>query len=127
MRKLLILLCMCFLSMLLVSCGSSAPDEPIVTADYDSVHDAAMAHRDGVNIVGKTVKVKVEENSAGVIYFMPDTEVNANLYMTIITKDNNRDEVLAIKEGDTVVVTVDSVDDHLEYSIYMFAKTYEIK
>ena len=126
MRKLVVFLCMCFLSMLLVSCGSSTPAEPTVTADYDSVHDAAMAHRDGANIVGKTVKVKVEENSAGVIYFKPDTEVNANLYMTIITNDNNRDEVLSIKEGDTVVVTIDSVDDHLEYSIYMFAKKYEI-
>ena len=126
MRKLLILLCICILSIVLVSCGSSASDEPAVTADYDSVHDAALAHRNGENIVGKTVKVEVAENSAGVIYYGPDKEVNANLYMTIITDDNNREEVLGIKEGDTVVVTIDSVDDHLEYSIYLFAKKYEI-
>ena len=40
----------------LVSCGLSTSDKPTVTADYDSVHDAAMGHRGGVNIVGKTVK-----------------------------------------------------------------------
>ena len=128
MRKLLILLCICILSIVLVSCGSSASEtsETAVTADYDSVHDAALAHRNGENLVGKTVKVEVAENSAGVIYYGPDKEVNANLYMTIITDDNNREEVLGIKEGDTVVVTIDSVDDHLEYSIYLFAKKYEI-
>ena len=125
MKKLLIVLCMCVLSLLLVSCGSS-DSKPTVTADYDSVHDAALAHRNGENIVGKTVKVEVTENSAGVIYYGPDKEANANLYMTIIADDNNREEVLGIKEGDTVVVTIDSVDDHLEYSIYLFAKKYEI-
>ena len=126
MRKLLNVLCMCVLSLLLVSCGSS-DSKPTVTADYDSVHDAALAHRNGENIVGKTVKVEVSENAAGVIYFEPDTEVNANLSLTIISDDKNREEVLGIKEGDTVVVTIDSVDDHLEFSIYMFAKKYEIK
>ena len=126
MRKLFIVLCICVLSLFLVSCGSS-DSKPTVTADYDSVHDAALAHRNGENIVGKTVKVEVAENSAGVIYYGPDKEVNANLYMTIIADDNNREEVLGIKEGDTVVATIDSVDDHLEFSIYMFAKKYEIK
>lgn len=127
MKILLILLGICILSIVLVSCGSSASDEPAVTADYDSVRDAALAHRNGENIVGKTVKVEVSENAAGVIFFAPDTQVNANLYLTIITNDNNREEVLGIKEGDTVVATIDSVDDHLEFSIYMFAKKYEIK
>ena len=70
MKKLLIVLCICFLQILLLSCGSSTPDKPNVTADYDSVHDAAMAQRDGVNIVGKTVKVEVAEIQ------VPDPELN---------------------------------------------------
>ena len=50
----------------------------------------------------------------------------ANLYVTIISDDKNRDEVLNIKNGDTVVVIIDGVDDHLVNSIYLFAMKYEI-
>ena len=41
--------------------------------------------------------------------------------------DRSEWDGIQIKEGDTVVATIDSVDDHLEFSIYMFAKKYEIK
>ena len=46
--------------------------------------------------------------------------------MTIITDDLNRQEVLDIKKGDTAVVKVDTYDDHLKYSIYVYALEYEL-
>ncbi|MCR4648840.1 MAG: hypothetical protein K5776_07155 [Lachnospiraceae bacterium] len=113
------------LALLLAACSSK---EPEIMADFESPSDAAWACKFGDNnLVGKTVKVKANmENSAGVIYMMPDTTVRANVYVTIITDDSNRSEVLGIKSGDTVVITVDSADNHLENSVYLFAKEYTL-
>lgn len=109
----------------LCSCGKPKKDEP--TADYENMQEAVLAYRAGTDIVGKTIKIKMAQDSAaGVIYFQPDTKAKANLSATIITNDENREEVLGLKEGDTVVIKVDSVDNHLKYSIYVFALEYKI-
>ena len=119
------LLAILIMALVLCSCKGSAKEEPV--ADYESMQEAVLAHKAGTDITGKTIKVKMEQNSAaGVIYSNPDLKANANLYATIITKDENRDEVLGLKKGDTVVIKVDSVDDHLKYSIYVYAVEYQI-
>ncbi len=114
-----------FLLITMASCGSPEPEAP--DADYATVRDAALAIKNGMDITGKTIAVTMPEDSAaGAIYFAPDTSVGANLYVTIITDDNNREEVLGLKKGSTVVVTVDAFDNHLVQSIYIFAKKYTI-
>ena len=125
--KRFLLLAVLVLALLLCgACGEAAQKvEP--TADYNSIQEAIEAQRSGVDLVGKTIKVVMKQDSAaGIIYSEPDTQIKANLYVTIITNDDNRDEVLGLKKGDTVVVTVDSFDDHLKYSIYVYALEYKI-
>ena len=115
------------LLLVLCACGGSSSKEPEVQADYDSPRDAIMSHKSGTDIVGKTIKVKASQDStAGIIYYLPDTEISGNVYVTILTDDENRAEVLNIQKGDIVVVTVDGFDDHLKYSYYIFAKEYKI-
>lgn len=111
-------------ALLMAACGKTAAEE--VTANYGSVREALLDHRAGTDIVGKTIQVvATSDSAAGVIYYAPDTQVRANVYVTIITNDVNRAEVLGIKKGEKVIVTVDSVDDHLGMSIYVFAKEYK--
>ena len=117
---------MLVLVLFLGACGGEKK-EPEIAADYGSMQEAVYAQRDGVDLKGKTIKVVASQDSAaGVIYFVADTKVKANLYMTIITDDLNRQEGLDIKKGDTVVVKVDAYDDHLKYSIYVYALEYEV-
>ena len=79
------------------------------------------------DITGKTIAVKASFDSrSGVIYAVPDTSIMACIYITIISDGSNTDEVLSIKEGETVVVTVDMYDDHLEKSLYIYAKEYKL-
>ena len=128
MKKKRLLLVMAMLLMLMLcACGGSSSKETEVQADYDSPRDAILAKKSGTDIVGKTVKVKASQDStAGIIYYLPDTEISGNVYVTILTDDENRAEVLNIQKGDVVVVTVDSFDDHLKYSYYVYAKEYKI-
>ena len=122
MKKLLLIALMTFL-LTLTACGT---DTTPVSADYSSPREAIQAYQSGTDIVGKTIKVVAAHDSyAGIIFDNPDTQVGANVYVTIITNDENRDGVLAIKEGETIVVTVDMIDDHLKYSIYIYALEYE--
>ena len=108
------------------ACGGGKAKEPEVTADYESPRDAILAHKAGTDVTGKTIKVKVcQDDAGGIVYFAADTKVNGNVYVTIITDDSNRDEVCALKKGDVVVVKVDSIDDHLKYSFYVYAKEYK--
>ncbi len=126
-KKKLLLAMVTLLLLVLCACGGSSSKEPEVQADYDSPRDAILAKKSGTDIVGKTVKVKASQDSAaGIIYFLPDTEISGNVYVTILTDDENRAEVLNIHKGDVVVVTVDSFDDHLKYSYYVYAKEYKI-
>ena len=122
MKKLMIIL---LVAMLLVVGGCSSA--PKVSADYDTVSDAAAAYKGGTDLTGKTIKVRASmDSAAGIIYMMPDMNAKANVWVTIITDDANRNEVLGIKENDIVVVTVDSVDNHLTNSMYIFAKKYQL-
>lgn len=124
-KKSVLLICFIILLCCASSCGKAAEIE--VNADYSSVKEAALAYKDGAKLDGKTVRIDASQDSAGgIIYFLPDMDVNANIYVTIIADESNKDEVLGIKQGDIVVVTVDSVDNHLENSFYLFAKKYEI-
>ena len=108
------------------ACGGGKAEEPDVTADYESPRDAILAHKAGTNVTGKTIKVKVyQDDAGGIVYYAADTKVNGNVYVTIITDDSNRDEVCALKKGDVVVVKVDSIDDHIKYSFYVYAKEYK--
>lgn len=117
---------MLVLALFLGACGGEKK-EPEIVADYGSIQEAVYAQRDGADLKGKTIKVVASQDSAaGVIYFVADTKVKANLYVTIITDDLNRQEVLDIKKGDTAVVKVDTYDDHLKYSIYVYALEYEL-
>ena len=126
-KKKLLLAMVALLLLVLCACGGSSSKEPEVQADYDSPRDAILAHKSGTDIVGKTIKVKASQDStAGIIYYLPDTEISGNVYVTILTDDENRAEVLNIQKGDVVVVTVDGFDDHLKYSYYIFAKEYKI-
>lgn len=126
-KKKLLLAMVTLLLLVLCACGGSSSKEPEVQADYGSPRDAIMAHKSGTDIVGKTIKVKASQDStAGIIYYLPDTEISGNVYVTILTDDENRAEVLNIQKGDVVVVTVDGFDDHLKYSYYIYAKEYKI-
>ena len=123
MKKVVFILVSIVLMMSLVACGKQQK----VVADYDSVQDAITAQRSGVDIVGKTIRIDMNQDSAaGIIYMKPDTTIRGNIYVTIITNDSNRSEVLGLKQGDTVVVKVDTYDDHLKYSIYVNAVEYTI-
>jgi len=124
-RKTLIVLSL-LLILFACACGGGKAKEPEVTADYESPRDAILAHKAGTDITGKTIKVKVyQDDAGGIVYYAADTKVNGNVYVTIITDDSNRDEVCALKKGDVVVVKVDSIDDHLKYSFYVYAKEYK--
>lgn len=119
MLSLLLLLFVC-------ACGGGKDAKSEVQADYESPRDAILAHKAGTDVTGKTIKVKVyQDDAGGIVYFAADTKVNGNVYVTIITDDSNRDEVCALKKGDVVVVKVDSIDDHLKYSFYVYAKEYK--
>ena len=105
----------------LTACGGKKK----VVADYESVQDAINAQKAGIDITGKTIRIDmIEDCAAGIIYTKPDTRVNGNIYVTIITNDSNRNDVLSLKQGDTVVVKVDTYDDHLKYSYYIYALEY---
>ena len=122
MKRIVVLLLSIAMMFSLMACG-----KPEVIADYASVQDAISAERLGTDLTGKTIRVDMNQDSAaGIIYFKPDLNVNANIYVTIITNDNNRAEVLGLKQGDTVVVKVDSYDNHLKNSIYVYALEYTI-
>lgn len=126
MKKKAIGILVIVLVLLLSACGGTKKELEI-TADYNSVQEAIEAQRAGADVVGKTIKVVLKkDNAAGVIYAEPDTKIKANICVTIITDDFNRSEVLSLKKDDTVVITVDSYDDHLTYSIYIYAKEYQI-
>lgn len=126
MKRLLKSSCIVLLAALffvLAGCSS----EPDVKADYDTVHDAVAAYKGGTDITGKKIKVKASmDSAAGVIYSIPDMEVRANVTVTIITNDSNRNEVLSIKEDDIVVVKAEMVDNHLVNSVYIFATEYQL-
>ena len=122
MKKIAVLLLSLAMMFSLMACG-----KPEVVADYASVQDAISAQRSGTDLTGKTIRIDMNQDSvAGIIYYKPDLSVNANVIVTIITDDSNRDEVLGLKQGDTVVVKVDTYDDHLKYSIYIYALEYKI-
>lgn len=125
MKKAIVVLMSLLMCVSLIACGK----KPEIHADYDTVQDAINAHREGVNVVGKTVKIELEEDSkAGIIYSKPDLNIRANIYFTLISDKakGNSTEINNIKKGQTVVATIDMIDDHLVYSIYMFAKEYTI-
>ena len=123
-KKITALLLIVILVVSSAACGSS---EPEVTADYMSPSEAVIAAMKGSDIKGKTIAVKASFDSrSGVIYAVPDTSIMASIYITIISDGSNTDEVLSIKEGETVVVTVDMYDDHLEKSLYIYAKEYKL-
>jgi hypothetical protein len=122
MKRLLCILLSAVFLFTLTACG-----EKEVPADYQSVQEAISAARAGTDITGKTIRIDMfADSNAGIIYDKPDTDTNANILVTIITNDQNRNEVLGLKKGDTVVVTVDTYDDHLKYSIYIYALDYTI-
>lgn len=120
LKKFLIIILSVIIILTLVACGSKESSK----ADYDSVRDAVLAHKNGEDITGKTVTVTATMDADNlVIYFMPDTKVGANLYVTLLSNDNKDDlqKIENIKEGDTVDVKIGYIDDHLEKSIYLFA------
>jgi hypothetical protein len=124
MKKITALFLTAVLLISFAACGSSAPQ---VEADYMTPKEAILAARGGTDITGKTIAVKASFDSrSGVIYAVPDTSIMASIYITIISDGSNTDEVLSIKEGETVVVTVDMYDDHLEKSLYIYAKEYKL-
>ena len=124
MKKIVALLISLTIVFSLIAC--SEPNV-VIAADYDNVQDAIRAERSGADLTGKTIRIDMNQDStAGIIYYKADLSVNANIYVTIITNDSNRNEVLGLKKGDTVVVKVDTYDNHLKNSIYVYAVDYTI-
>ena len=120
-KRIVLLMLSAMLLLSLTACGGKKK----VVADYESVQDAINAQKAGTDITGKTIRIDmIEDCAAGIIYAKPDTRVNGNIYVTIITNDSNRNDVLSLKQGDTVVVKVDTYDDHLKYSYYIYALDY---
>jgi len=107
---------------MLFSCTACSEPEPAV--DYTSVHDAVEAHKNGTDIVGKTIRVTATAPS--IIYSEPDVSLMANLYVAIVNKDRVA-EAASIQKGDVVIVTVDSVDDHLKNSIYLYVQDFTVQ
>ena len=124
MKKIFALFISLLMCVSLLACGEKKPE---IKADYETIQDAVNAYRDGTDIVGKTVKVEIKEDKeAGIIYSDPDLNIKANLYCTLIGDKSNNYYIPTIRKGQTVVAKVDAIDDHLKYSIYIFAKEYEI-
>ena len=92
--------------------------------DYASVADAMEAYKNGENLVGKTISVTANMDYApvpggvtgygGVIFCSPLTGANANVYIC-----PNGTTGRGTQKGETVVMRVTDVDDHLTYSIYI--------
>ena len=117
-RIVLILGMMCFL--MLCSCTPVSNGN----ADYDSVSKAVSAYRKGTDIIGKTIEVRANTDSAaGIIYIQPSGQ--RSVYLGIIPTDENKDEVLGIKRNDLVIVTVDSIDERMT-SISILSRDYRI-
>ena len=126
-----LILSMC---MMCIGCGKDDSEEK--TADYGSLREALKAHLDGTDIIGKTMEVTASlDSAAGLIFTTADTEINANIYITLISEEAASGEILTmgaenvdyegsgildVKSGDTVNVKIHTVDDHLKYSIYIF-------
>lgn len=117
----LMFLLMCFS---IVACAEKKPD---ITADYNTVQEAVQAHKDGKDIIGKTIKVELKEDKyAGVIFAEPDLNLRANLHLTLIADKSKSYEIEKIPKGKTVVAKVEMIDDHLVNSIYLFSTEYQI-
>ena len=124
MKKIMIMVLSLLMCLSFFGCGESKPE---YKADYDTVQDAVNAYRDGVDIKGKTIKVELKEDKkAGVIFSEPDLNIKANLNLTLIAEKSKEYEIANLKKGQTVIATLDMIDDHLKYSIYIFSTEYEI-
>lgn len=133
-KKIIAMIFILAMSFMSIGCGEDDVEE--AAADYSSPHKAIEAHQSGEDIIGKTVEVKATmDSAAGLIYVYADTKVNANIYVTLITEESASGEILTtgaenvdfegsgildVKMDDTVTVKIDSVDDHLKYSVYIF-------
>ncbi len=124
MKKIIVLLMSFLMCFSLLACGQKKPE---IKADYETIQDAVSAHRNGVDIVGKTIKVELKEDKkGGIIYSDPDINLRANLYLTLIAEKSKEYEIANLKKGQTVVAKVSMIDDHLGYSIYIFSEEYDI-
>ena len=99
--------------------------EPELTADYETLTDAVTAFNNGENIKGKTVWVTASFDSfAGIIYQGPDLTHKANISVLLVIEEATQgiitpeqaselisedDPILNIKEGETVLVKIDSI------------------
>lgn len=97
-------------------CRPSSKEEELV-ADYNSPQQAIQAYRNGTDVVGKTVAVTATMDCLeGVFYYYPDTTIKANIYVALVSENKGE----GILKDDTVVVTIEDIDDHLVYSIYIY-------
>ena len=93
-------------------CGSNV--------DYATPIEAAEAHKNGTNIVGKTINVTATMDYApvpgfgGVIYSTPSMSLMANIFVC-----PTGDSGAGVVKGKTVKFKVSEVDDHLKNSIYL--------
>lgn len=133
-KKTIAMILMLAMSLMCVGCGKD--DEEEDAADYSSPREAIEAYQSGEDIIGKTVEVTATmDSAAGLIYVYADTKVDANIYVTLISEEAASGEILTmgaenvdyegsgildVKMDDTVTVKIDSIDDHLKYSIYIF-------
>ena len=125
MKKFVVLLLSLIIVLTMVACGSSTDSD--VAADYGSVQNAVNAAQNGEKLEGKTVKVVASQDSAaGMIYNVSDASVGANVYVLLMGKESNGSEAMDVKEGDTVVITVDSYDDKQTNYIYFYATEYKV-
>ncbi len=117
-RRLLLIIMMATM-MICVGCNGSSDAE--LAADYASPREAIQAHQSGVDVTGKTVLVTAAmDETAGLIYYKPDTQIGANVYVAYIIPEGKT--APAVLEGDQVVVPISMIDDHLEKGIYIYSE-----
>lgn len=130
MKKSIFVLLTIFVISVFSGCSSDVEDK--LSADYMSPHEAAVAYRNGEDIVGKTVFVKATVDAyEGFIFKEPNLEINTNVSVWLMTLNETTGEyeealyaeeitderINDIKENEIVKITIHSVVDHYSISL----------